>query len=150
MNLLASFSGTIRVKLKNDHQPEDGFFYLSSIQLDDSLTLVSSFIHQNGNCEFWEERVESCWSESSDAGVWDLDVSGQDIGLSVNLSDNPELESSLLSLIEKCEFQPKVEVSFKVDGDSEEDLVLKQSHSDLDNLEIRGCSEDEWEEEGYS
>ena len=150
MNLLASFSGTIRVKLKNDHQPEDGFFYLSSIQLDDSLTLVSSFIHQNGNCEFWEERVESCWSESSDAGVWDLNVSGQDIGLSVNLSDNPELESSLLSLIEKGEFQPKVEVSFKVDGDSEEDLVLKQSHSDLDNLEIRGCSEDEWEEEGYS
>ena len=150
MNLLASFSGTIRVKLKNDHQPEDGFFYLSSIQLDDSLTLVSSFIHQNGNCEFWEERVESCWSESSDAGVWDLDVSGQDIGLSVNLSDNPELESSLLSLIEKGEFQPKVEVSFKVDGDSEEDLVLKQSHNDLENLEIRGCSEDEWEEEGYS
>jgi hypothetical protein len=39
MNLLASFSGTIRVKLKNDHQPEDGFFYLSSIQLDDSLTM---------------------------------------------------------------------------------------------------------------
>ena len=150
MNLLASFSGTIRVKLKNDHQPEDGFFYLSSIQLDDSLTIVSSFIHQNGNCEFWEERVESCWSESSDAGVWDLDVSGQDIGLSVNLSDNPELESSMLSLIEKGEFQPKVEVSFKVDGDSEEDLVLEQSHNELDYLEIRGCSEDEWEEEGYS
>lgn len=150
MNLLASFSGTIRVKLKNDHQPEDGFFYLSSIQLDDSLTLVSSFIHQNGNCEFWEERVESCWSESSDAGEWDLDVSGQDIGLSVNLSDNSELESSLLSLIEKGEFKPKVKVSFKIDGDSEEDLVLEQSHNDLDYLKIRVCSEDEWEEEGYS
>ncbi len=150
MNLLASFSGSIRVKLKNDHQPENGFFYLSSIQLDDKLTLVSSFIHQEGNCEFWEERVDSCWSESSDAGVWDLDISGQDIGLSVNLSNSPELESNLLSLIEKGEFKPKVRVSFKVDGDSEEDLVSEQSLNDFNHLEIRSCSEDEWEEEGYS
>lgn len=150
MNLLASFSGTISVRLKSDHQPEDGFFYLSSIQLDDNLTLVSSFIHQEGNCEFWEERVDSSWSESTDAGVWDLDISGQDIGLSINLSNSPELESCLLSAIEKEEFNPKLRVSFRVDGDSEEDLVLEQSLNDLDYLEIRSCSEEEWEEEGYS
>ena len=150
MNLLASFSGSIRVKLKNDHKIEDGFFYLSSIQLDDKLTLVSSFVHQEGNCEFWEERVECSWSDSSDAGVWDLDISGQDIGLSVHLSNSPELESCLLNAIEKGEFKPKVRVSFKVDGDSEEDLVSEQSSNDLDCLEIRSCSEEEFEEEGYS
>lgn len=149
MNLLASFSGSIRVKLKKGHLIEDGFFYLSSIQLDDKLTLVSSFVHQGGNCRFWEERVECSYSDSSDADVWDLEISGQDIGLSVNLSNSPELESCLLTAVEKGEFKPKVRVSFKVDGDSEEDLVSEQSSNDIHFLEIRSCSEEEMEENGY-
>jgi hypothetical protein len=150
MNLLASFSGSLQVKLKKNHQPDNGFFYLSSIELDDNHILLSSFIHPEGNCEFWEERVVCEWSESSDAGMWDLDVSGQDIGLSVSFTNMPEMESSLLSKIEQGEFSPRIKVSFKIDGDSDEDLVLEQHFNDLDSLEIRTCSEDEWEEEGYS
>ena len=110
--------------------------------------MLSSHIHPNGNCSFYEERLETYWSPDGE-GFWDVRVKGKKIGIELNSKVDQDFVNSISTSIGGNISSPKAGVAFKKDGDSREDLVEEVVEGELFHLGISLCTEDEWEEEDY-
>lgn len=146
MKILGSFSLSARIKLQDGVNPEDGFFYIQEVVFNDSLVLLSNFVSAAGDTSFWEEFVETSWDEE-DKGVYGLSMTGDNIGLDIDDGKN-DLEK-LASLIESGDFEAKMGICFRRDGDDEGNLIEDYATFALDYFEARKVSEEEFQEFGY-
>lgn len=148
MKLLASFDGLLKVKLKEGKKPVNGFTYLSFIEIEKEVLLLSTQIHPNGNCSFYEERLETYWSPDGE-GSWDVRVKGKKIGIELDPKVDQNFADDLSTSVSGDIISPKAGVAFKKDGDSRDNLVSEVVEGDLFHLDINVCTDDEWEDEGY-
>lgn len=141
------------MKLKGGDSPSDGFFYISKIRLsgDESPSLTSSFVSEDGNTSFWEEAVEVDWDTTDSDDEYLVSISGSEIGAEIDDEANPELVASVEESADDDDLEDvfKIEVAFKKDGDSEEDLVVSQEVLSVSEASIEICDDDRWSELGY-
>ena len=155
MKATLDFSADLLVTLKKGGTPSDGFFYLRCVRIanDEGGLLTSSFVLPDGNTCFWEESVETSWSESENANEYIVSISGSGVGLEVDENDYPEICSFIAEADaedpEVLEDVFRVEVAFKHDGDAGEDLVAKQSCESVFEARVELCNDDRWNDLGF-
>jgi hypothetical protein len=141
--------------------PNDGFFYIKSLTLDDDKTTVISTFNQDNNttpldtdrsmilADFWEEGVEFSWyKEDEDSDQWVIEVSGLLILEPIHSFENADTQNIKNSYIEESDIT-SLQLEFRRDGDSPPESFDAFEFVNGEIFSVKNLvknDDDEWEE----